>query len=274
MIQLERKREAVVHLQAATRKFLARRLVRVMRKEQQDQAASFIQAAVRLQAAARGLLARRRLQKMRLEMQEAALTAIDLGNWGSDLGKWGRDLVPSEGHQRSRQLAAVFKRALGSELQFYSSGRGGGFLFVIGGDAVRSATAFRYRPPRGRLRWSQSRLIPGGRTRAPLSFRWSPWDPGGDIRADPARGGCPPYLQESKIKSRSLFKISRDVKGLFLGVRFASSGVIVSVIVRLQLEDKLHVQVGCSVRGVKGLLGLSPLGLISRLLRGQVNLSI
>ena len=53
-----------------------------------------------------------------------------------------------------------------------------------------------------------------------------------------------------------------------------SSGVIVSVIVRLQLEDELHVQVGCSVRGVKGLLGLSPLGLISRLLRGQVNLSI
>ncbi|XP_039841795.1 uncharacterized protein LOC120702092 [Panicum virgatum] len=88
MIQLERKREAVVHLQAATRKFLARRLVRVMRKEQQDQAASFIKAAVRLQAAARRLLARRRLQKMRLEMQEAALTAIDLGNWG-------RDLVPS-----------------------------------------------------------------------------------------------------------------------------------------------------------------------------------
>ena len=137
-----------------------------------------------------------------------------------------------------------------------------------------SATAFRYRPPRGRLRWSQFQLIPGGRTRAPLSFRWSPWDPGGDIRADPARGGCPPYLQESKIKSRNLFKISRDVKGLFLGVRFASSGVIVSVIVRLQLEDKLHVQVGCSARGVKGLLGLSPLGFISRLLRGQVNLSI
>ena len=27
-----------------------------------------------------------------------------------------------------------------------------------------------------------------------------------------------------------------------------------------------------SVRGVKGLLGLSPLGLVSRLLRGQVNL--
>ena len=191
-----------MRLQAATRKFLARRLVRVKRKEQQDQVASFIQAAVRLQAAARGLLARRQLQKMRLEMQEAALTAIDLGNWGSDLGKWGRDLVPSEGHQRSRQLAAVFKRALGSELQFCSSDKGGVFLLVIGGGTSPGAITFRHRLPRGRLRGSQSRLIPGGRTRAPLSFRWSPWDPGGDIRADPARGGCPPYLQESKIKSQ------------------------------------------------------------------------
>ena len=147
-----------------------------------------------------------------------------------------------------------------SDLQLCGSGgRGGGFLFVIGKDALPSATAFRYRPPRGRLRWSQFRLIPGGRTRAPLSFRWSPWDPGGDIRIDPARGRCPPYLQvSSKIKSHSLFKISQNVKGLFFGVRFASSGVIV----RLQLADKLHVQVGCSVRGVKGLLGLSPLGLL------------
>jgi hypothetical protein len=49
-----------------------------------------------------------------------------------------------------------------------------------------------------------------------------------------------------------------------------SSGVIVSDIVKLQLEDELHVQVGCSVRRVKGVLSLSPLGLISRSLRGQV----
>ena len=202
---------------------------------------------------------------MRLEMQEAALTAIDLGNWG-------RDLVPSEGHQRSRQLAVVFKRALGSELQFCSSDKGGAFLLVIGGGTSPNAITFRHRPPRGRLRWSLLRLIFGGDTCPPLSFRWSPWDPGGYLRA--AQGGCPPYLQESKIKNCSLFKISRDVKGLFLGFRFASSGVIVSVIVRLQLEDELHVQVGCSARGVKGLLGLSTLGLISRLLRGQVNLSI
>jgi hypothetical protein len=47
----------------------------------------------------------------------------------------------------------------------------------------------------------------------------------------------------------------------------------VSSQVRLQLEDELHVQVGCSVRRVNGLLGLSPLGLISRLLRGQVKTS-
>jgi len=225
-------------------------------------AACHVFAAVRLQAAARGLLTRRRLQEMRRQMHEVALTTVDLG-------KGGRVHVPSDGHQQSRRFATIFTReqsvvsAVGvGNLQLYgSNGSGGGSLFVVGGDALPSSTAFRYRPPRGRLRWTRSQLIPGGRTRAPLSFRWSPWDPGGDIRTDPARGRCSPYLQESsKIKSHSLFKISRDVKDLFLGVRFASSGVIVSVIVRLQLENELHVQVGCSVRGVKGLLGLSPLG--------------
>jgi hypothetical protein len=45
------------------------------------------------------------------------------------------------------------------------------------------------------------------------------------------RGGCSPYLKGPKIKSRGLIqirnnKISRDVKDLFLGVRFVSSGVI------------------------------------------------
>jgi hypothetical protein len=91
-----------------------------------------------------------------------------------------------------------------------------------------SAAVLRHRPPRGRLRWSLSQLISGGYTRAPLSFRWAPWDPGGYTRAGSSRGGCPPYLQESKIKSHSIFqinKISRDVKGLFLGVRFVSSRV-------------------------------------------------
>ena len=56
------------------------------------------------------------------------------------------------------------------------------------------------------------------------------------VQVQHKEGGCPPYLQESKIKNCSLFKISRDVKGSFLDFRFASSGFIVSVIVRLQLE--------------------------------------
>jgi hypothetical protein len=49
-------------------------------------------------------------------------------------------------------------------------------------------------------------------------------------------------------------KISRDIKGLFLGVRFVSSRVIVSTIVRLQLKDDLLVQEGCSVRAQQVLL--------------------
>jgi hypothetical protein len=70
--------------------------------------------------------------------------------------------------------------------------------------------------------------------------------------ASPMYGWCPPYLKGSKIKSRNHIqvqnnKISRDVKGLFFGVRLVSRGVIVSVIVRLQLEDDLPVQEGCSV---------------------------
>jgi hypothetical protein len=212
------------------------------------------------------------LQEMRQPMHEATLATVDFSSAE-------RDLAPWDGHQQSRRPTSVFRREhgvfpVGSDLQLCGSGgREVALLLVTGGDALPSATTFRRRPPRGRLRWLLSRLIPGGYTRAPLSFRWAPWDPGGYTRAGPSRGGCPPYFQESKIKSCSLFqvnKISRDVKGLFLGVRFMSSGVIVSVIVKLQLEDELHVQVGCSVRRVKGLLGHSPLWLISRLLRGQV----
>ena len=229
-------------------------------------------ATVRLQAAARGLLARRRLQEMRRQMHEAALTAIDLG-------KGGHDLAPSNGQQQPRRPVAVSRREhgavpAGGALQFYGSDdRRSALLFVTGGDALPSAAAFRCRPPRGRLRWSLLRLIPDSRTRATLSFRWSPWDPGGYTslsstrRVSAASSGV-------KNKESSLFEISRDVKGLFLGVQFVSSEAIVSIIVRSQLEDELHVRVGSSVRGVKGLLGLSPLGLISRLFRSQVNLSI
>jgi hypothetical protein len=228
-------------------------------------------AAVRLQAAARGFLARRRVREMRdlqliqpcspslpLQVVFRRLEDFDLVSCAADLQ---HTVFPTGGVQ------VVYP--VGSDPEVCGSGaRGGAPFLATSRKALPSATTFRHRPPRGRLRWSLSRLIPGGYARAPLSFRWSPWDPGG-YRAGSSCGGCPTYLQESKIKSRGRFqvnKISRDVKGLFLGVRF----VFRRVIVRLQLEDELHVQVGCSVRGVKGLLGLSPLGLISPLLKGQV----
>jgi len=125
-------------------------------------------------------------------MHEAALMAVDLG-------KGGAVLAPSDGHQQSRGSAAVFMhehRVLSTVGEFQlsgSGGRGGGFHFVTGGMHCLA-------PP----------LSTTGRREdvALLSFQWSPWDPGGYTRAGPARRGCPPYLQESKIKSRNLFKIS------------------------------------------------------------------
>ena len=57
--------------------------------------------------------------------------------------------------------------------------------------------------------------------------------------------------KESESHSVSLFQVNtigRDVKGLFLGVTFMW-GIIV---VRLKLEDELHVQVGCRVRDGPG----------------------
>lgn len=135
------------------------------------------------------------------------------------------------------------------------------YLF-IGGSALPNAAVFRRWPPRERLRWPLLRPVSGGHPCAPLSPRWRPWDPGGCTCTGSSHGGCPTYLQELEIKSCIPIpgqnnKLSRDVKGLFLGVKFEFCRVI-----RSQLEDELLVQVGCSVREVKGLLGLSPLGLI------------
>jgi hypothetical protein len=84
-------------------------------------------------------------------------------------------------------------------------------------------------------------LVPGGYTRAPLSFRWSPWDPGGCTDACSAFEGCP--RSESTIRKLSLFQtannhISRDVKDLFLGYKFVWCWVIVKLPM-LQLEDEL-----------------------------------
>jgi hypothetical protein len=98
--------------------------------------------------------------------------------------------------------------------------------------APRNTTAFRRQPPRGRLRWSLLRPLPGGHTHALLLSSWCPWDPGGCTRPRTSCGWCPIFVKGSKIERPSPFQVennktSRDVKGLFLGVRFVSSQVIV-----------------------------------------------
>jgi hypothetical protein len=148
-------------------------------------------AAVGIQAAARGFLARRRVREMHRQMLEAALVTVDLGTQGPNLAM-------SDGHQQQHR-AAISKCEhgmcpAGDELQLYDSGSREGTPLVIGKGALFSATTFRYRPPRGRLRWLLLRPTPGARPCAPLSSRWRPWDPGGCTCASPMRGGCPPYL--------------------------------------------------------------------------------
>jgi hypothetical protein len=148
-------------------------------------------AAVGIQAAARGFLARRRVRGMRRQMLKAALVTVDLGTRG-------RDLALSDSHQQ-RHRAAISKCEHGTcladdKVQLYDSGGRDDTSLVIGKGTLFSATTFRYRPPRGRLRWLLLRPTPGARPCAPLSSRWRPWDPGGYTRASPMRGGCLPYL--------------------------------------------------------------------------------
>ena len=76
---------------------------------------------------------------------------------------------------------------------------------VTGGSALRSPTAFRRQPPRGRLRWLLLQPLPSGHTHEPLSYIWCPWDPGGYTRSSPVYGWCPTFVQKSKIKSPSSF---------------------------------------------------------------------
>ena len=212
-------------------------------------AAHHVSAAVRLQAAARGLLARRHVREMRdfqLQRLQVALHGARDLVLVRCVGDLGHSIFPTGGGH------AVF--SAGSDLHVYDidsqpAGRRHG---VADGSAPRSATAFRRRPPRG-LPWS----------------RWRPWDPGGCTRTISARGGFLPHRSESKIKSRSLIRVSlfqvhplsRDVKGLG---RYKSRSLV-----RLQLEDELRVQVGCSVRVSNGPGPISLKGL----LRGQVSLA-
>jgi hypothetical protein len=163
--------------------------------------------AVGIQAAACGFLARQRMREMLRRMVTV------------DLGTRGLDLALSDGHQQRHQTAISKCEhgtcPTGDELQLYGSGGREGTPLLIGKGALFSATTFRYRPPRGRLRLLLLRPIPGARPCAPLSFRWRPWDPGGCTRASQMRGGCPPYLMGSKNQIRNN-KINRDVEGFVL----------------------------------------------------------
>jgi hypothetical protein len=151
-------------------------------------------AAVGIQAAARGFLTRRRVREMCRQMLEVALVTVDLGTWG-------RDLALSTGHQQRHQTTISKCEhgtcPAGDKLQLYDSDGREGTPLIIDKSALFSATIFRYRPPRGRLRWLLLRHIPGARPCAPLSSRWHPWDPGGCTRASLMRGGCPPYHMRS-----------------------------------------------------------------------------
>jgi hypothetical protein len=152
-------------------------------------------ATVGIQVAARGFLARRGVREMHRRMLETALVTVDLGSRG-------RDLTLSDDHQQRHQTTISKCEhgtcPAGDKLQLYDIGGSEGTPLVIGKGALFSATTFRYRPPRGRLRWLLLRLIPGACPCAPLLSRWRPWDPGGCTRASPMRGGCPPYLMGSK----------------------------------------------------------------------------
>jgi hypothetical protein len=153
----------------------------------------------------------KRVREMRQQMLEAALVTVDLSTRG-------RDLAMSAGHQQQHR-GTISKCehgtcSVGDKLQLYGSSGWEGTPLVIGKGALFSATTFRYRPPRGRLRWLLLRPIPGAHPCAPLSSRWRPWDPGGCTRASPMCGGCPPYFMGSKKIQIQNNKISRDVKGL------------------------------------------------------------
>jgi hypothetical protein len=101
-------------------------------------------------------------------MLEAAMVTVDRGTRG-------RDLTLLAGHQQRHQ-AAISKCEhdtclVGDELQLYDNDSREGTPLVIGKGqgTLFSATTFRYRPPRGRLRWLLLRPIPGARPCAPHS---------------------------------------------------------------------------------------------------------
>jgi hypothetical protein len=128
-------------------------------------------AVVGIQAAARGFLARQKVREMRRQMLKEALVTVDLGTRR-------RDLTLSDSYQQWHQ-AAISKCEhdtcpAGDELQLYGSGGREDTHLVINKGTLFSASTFRYRPPRGRLRWLLLRPIPGAPfvQMASMGSRW------------------------------------------------------------------------------------------------------
>jgi hypothetical protein len=211
---LTRQVSVAVRLQAAARGLLARRRVgrlldlqliqprtppqflqAIRRHAKAATTTMQLQAVLQLHAAARGFLVRWWLQKAQNQLRdrEAALAAVAF-----DFDAEGCNLDLLCGYQKLCRSAVVSKGAhsvfpVDGVLQLCGDGgRGGVFLLVTSGDALPNASAFRPRPLRGRLRWSSSRLLPGGCAPAPLSFIWSLWDPGGRTHATSSCGWCLP----------------------------------------------------------------------------------
>jgi hypothetical protein len=202
------------------------------------------QAALRLQAAARGFLAQWRLQKAHKQMRdrEAALAAVALA-----FDAEGCDLDSLDGYQQLCRSAAVSKvRMVSFPQTAYSNSTG-----MVVGEVCSSLSpaGTHYLAPqlsvydhRGDvsaglrcdcfqvvvlLRSSHSDGLHGIQVVIHmqhhhvvcLSFRWSPWNPGGRTHATSSCGWCLPSASRT-IKNLSLFQIkknqiSRDVKGFF-----------------------------------------------------------
>jgi hypothetical protein len=183
---------------------------------------------VRLQVAARGLLARRRLR----EMQQIEQSAIAVMETTRTCPRVAVVRLPAavRGLLAQRRLR---------EVRHHPKPIGGLRIFSGQNNAREAHSQLLPRDPdrsmlAGVLR-VYMQLIPG----------LYPWDPGGSTHADRRASGAwrPSFGSHRNKKSHSIFQIqnfqiSRDVKGLFSGHKFAWSRVIVKVPM-LQPEDQL-----------------------------------
>jgi len=171
-------------------------------------------AAVRLQAAASGLL-RQRVQEMRnlqlippgtpsqrLQVAHHCAEDLDLVRCVGDL----RHVVPPTGSRHaispagsnSESATMGVGEAHPSSLPcaaWTSSHLAGRKHGLTGRHAPISTAAFHHRPPRGHIRLSLLRPLPGLDTR-----QTAPWDPGGHPRAPSSSGWCPPSIEEAAKK--------------------------------------------------------------------------